>query len=68
MFEAQCNNPFLNKYVTIGIYNTVIDAFNAYKEYKENIIKKMAQQEYSKENITYDCYMAMINYKVEIDD
>lgn len=44
------------------------EAFNTYKMYKEDAIKKMAQEEYVNGNITRQCYEAMMNYKVEITD
>lgn len=53
---------------TIGYYDTPEKAFYAYKQYKEKIIKQLAQEEYDKGNITKRCYEAMMNYKVEIDD
>lgn len=68
MFEAQCRNPIINKYVTIGLYSNAMDAFIAYKTYKENIIKSVAKQEYSKMNITQECYLALLDYVVEIND
>lgn len=58
-----------NKFAkTIGYYNTPEKAFNAYKNFKENIIKQIAQKEYAKGNITKQCYESMMNYEVEIDD
>lgn len=68
MYEAQCKNPFNNKYITIGLYNTSEEAFHAYKKVKEKFIKQMAQQEYENGNISKKCYDAMINYQVEITD
>ena len=53
---------------TIGYYDTSEQAFQAYKKYKEKIIKQVAQKEYNKENITKQCYEAMMNYEVEITD
>ena len=41
---------------------------DAIKEYKEYIIKQVAQEEYAKGNITKQCYEAMMNYEVEIAD
>lgn len=35
---------------------------------KEDIIKRVAQIEYNKGNITKSCYDAMLNYEVEITD
>jgi hypothetical protein len=67
-FQASCNNPLIIKQVTIGTYNTPEKAFYAYKEYKENLIKQIAEKEYNKGNITQQCYNAMINYEVVITD
>lgn len=67
-FMVQCNNPFTNKRTHIGGYKTLEEAFQSYKEYKENIIKQVAEIEYDKGNITKQCYEAMLNYVVEIDD
>ena len=49
-------------------FKTPNDAFGYYKNYKEKIIKQVAQTEYSSGNITKECYEAMINYEVEITD
>lgn len=68
VFEAQCNNPFLHKQVTIGIYDTPLMAFLAYKKYKEEIVKMTAKEEFQKGNISTECYKYMMNYEVEIDD
>ncbi len=67
-FLAVCRNPFLDKAVELGYYSTPEKAFQAYKVYKEDIIKKMAQIEFDKRNITRQCYEAMMNYTVEITD
>ena len=68
-FMAQCSNPFTKeKSVNLGIYQTVEQAFQVYKTYKENIIKQMAKIEFNKGNITEECCNAMMNYKVEISD
>lgn len=66
-YQASCNNYFGNK-IYLGLYLTPADAFNAYKEYKEGLIKQVAQQEFNKGNITEKCYKAMMNYQVEITD
>lgn len=68
MFEASCSNPFTGKNERLGKYKTIEEAFQAYKAYKENIIKQVAQIEYDKGNIIKLCYDAMMNYKVEIND
>ena len=67
-FGARCRNPFLDKTVELGYYSTPEKAFQAYKIYKENLIKQVAQIEYNAGNITEQCYKAMMNYEVEIDD
>ena len=67
-FRASCMNPFSKKQEHIGLYYTPAEAFVAYKKYKENIILKVATDEFNKENITTQCYIAMLNYKIEMND
>lgn len=68
-FLASCHNPFTNKREELGYYSTPENAFYfGYKPYKEDIIKKVAEIEFDKGNITEKCYNAMMNYEVEIDD
>lgn len=67
-FLAVCRNPFLDKSIELGYYSTPERAFQAYKEYKEKIIKRVAEVEYKAGNITEECYKAMLNYEVEITD
>ena len=67
-FIASCHNPFTNRNEIIGYYSTPNNAFNAYKTYKEDLIKQVAQIEYEQGNITKECYKAMMEYKVEIKD
>ena len=67
-FRAYCKNPFENKVIYLGTYLTVKEAFDVYKDYKEKIIRQMAEIEYNKNNITKQCYISMINYQVEIID
>lgn len=67
-FEAVCANPFTNRKDYLGAYLTIDEAFLAYKNRKEEIIKQVAQEEYNKGNITQKCYNAMICYEVNIDD
>lgn len=50
----------------LGYYNTIEDAFNAYKEFKETEIKQIADE--YKDKIPDKLYEAMHNYKVEITD
>lgn len=67
-YMARCKNPFTNVMEYLGVYTTPEKAFLAYKKYKEKAIKQMAQEEYDNDNITKECYEAMMNYKVEITD
>ena len=39
-----------------------------YKTYKEDIIKRVAEDEYLKGNIIKECYLSMLSYSVEITD
>lgn len=62
--RARCNT--LNGSVFIGHYSTVESAFNAYKKFKENYIKKVADE--YKKNIPNILYQALYNFKIEVDD
>ena len=67
-YEAQCN--INGKLKNLGLYNTIEEAFNAYKIAKENEIKRIANECVSKGYIVKDSrlYNAMISYQVKIDD
>ena len=67
-YQALCN--INGKQTRLGYYNTIEEAFNAYKIAKENEIKRVADECVSKGFMTKDSrlYNAMINYQVEIDD
>ena len=67
-YQAQCNTLINGKNMkkTLRLYNTIEEAFNAYKQFKEANIKQIA--DYYKENIPDKLYEAMYNYKVEITD
>ena len=68
-YRAQCESPCSkHRNPFIGSYSTPEEAFDAYKEYKENVIKFVAETEFNAGNITKECYDAMMNYKVEITD
>lgn len=54
------------KTFNIGRYTTIEEAFNRYKECKEDYIKEMADK--WKEVLSDRVYQAMYNYKVEITD
>jgi len=66
-YVARCSKN--GKMVYIGSYTTVNEAFQAYKQFKENHIKEIAD-EYKKKyhNFPQKLYEAMYNYEVEIDD
>lgn len=64
-YLAQCSVP--NKGIRhIGNYKTAIEAFASYKEFKEQLIKDIANE--YKELIPVSLYNALCNYKVEITD
>ena len=67
-YQAQCN--INGKKIGLGYYNTIKEAFNAYKMAKENEIKRVADECILKGFISKDSrlYKAMINYQVEIAD
>lgn len=67
-FLAQCSNSSGNGHEILGFHTNIIEAFLAYKNRKEEIIKQVAEEEYNKGNITQKCYDAMMNYTVEIND
>lgn len=63
-FEAKCNSYGRGMY--LGTFNTPEEAFYAYKEYKEKLIKDIADK--YKDYIPFILYEAMCNYEVEIND
>lgn len=50
----------------LGTYSTVEDAFQKYKEYKENLCKKLAET--YKQNLEISAYDALFNFKVNMED
>lgn len=64
-YFSQCRDDN-NKTVLIGGFNNVKDAFMAYKKYKENIIKIIAEK--YKGQIPTKLYETMIRYTVSITD
>ena len=50
----------------LGLFNTEIEAFNAYKEAKEVFVKEQANK--WKDKIDERAYEALMNYEVNIDD
>ena len=64
-YEVKCNNGYGEK-ICLGTYSTKEEAFQVYKQYKEKVIKQVADE--YKEYIPQKLYEAMYNYEVEIDD
>ena len=67
-FQTHCR--INGKRKGLGYYNIIEQAFNVYKQAKEQEIKRVANECVSKGYITKDSrlYKAMIEYKAEIDD
>ena len=67
-YRANCS--INGKQIMLGYYNTIEEAFNAYKIAKEQEIKRVAEECVSKGYITQESrlYNAMISYQIEIDD
>ena len=67
-YQAQCS--INGKQINLGYYNTIEEAFNAYKIAKKQEIKRIADDCVSKGYITQDSrlYNAMISYQVKITD
>ena len=63
-FQVQCHINGKNH--KIGYYNTIEEAFNAYKNAKENEIKRIADQ--YKYLIPDNLYIALYNYEIDIND
>ena len=64
-FVAQVNkNKGKSEY--LGIFKTEIEAFEAYKQAKESLVKEQAEK--WKDKIDDRAYNALMNYEVEIDD
>jgi len=55
-----------NKRKSLGYFSTINEAFNAYKKAKEFFIKEMANK--YRDVITQQCYEALMNYSVDIND
>ena len=64
-YVSNCNNENGENHF-IGIFSTPDDAFKAYKDYKESVIKNVAIK--YKNQIPYKLYEAMIQYVVEEND
>lgn len=63
-YRAQMN--YLGKMTKLGTFKDSIDAFERYKEHKEELIKDMAEK--YKSMIPDKVYRAMLEWEIEIDD
>jgi hypothetical protein len=66
IYAARCMNGKGKGRKSLGSHSTPEEAFYAYKSYKEQLIKHIAEE--YKEFIPHKLYQAMITYKVEITD
>jgi len=63
-FQAQCS--YNGKVKALGTFTTPELAFQAYKLFKENYIKELAEK--YKDTIDPRAYQALLNYEVDIND
>ena len=64
--KFQANIVRYNKREYLGTFNTPEEAFQVYKVAKEDYIRHVANK--WKNQITEECYQALLNYKIEITD
>jgi len=64
-YKATCNNGS-GTAKTIGRYSSVQEAFQAYKSYKESVIRQVAEK--YKDQLDPRAYEALLNYQVEVTD
>lgn len=67
-FKSYCKDGTegTNKQTQLGSFDTVEEAFQAYKTFKEAIIKRVAEK--YKDQLDPRAYQALMNYQVEITD
>ena len=63
-YNSHCNNG--NGIVWLGSFDNMIDAFQVYKDFKENLIKQVADE--YRDFIPYELYNVLYNYEVDIND
>jgi len=63
-YKAQCNVAGKLKY--LGVFSSKEKAFQAYKTFKESLIKQVANE--YKEQLDYRAYEALMEYEVNITD
>ncbi len=61
-YQARC--AIFNKLTHLGYFDTEIEAFNAYKEFKEAHIKQTAEEYYNAGKIRWDIYTALQNWTI----
>lgn len=64
-YIAMCGNNS-GKRINLGRFNTIDEAFNVYKSFKEKVVKDIAEEH--KNTIPRNLYNAMLNYTVEAID
>lgn len=64
-YKAQCSNKN-QRSIHLGNFDTIDEAFQSYKKFKEKIIKEVADE--YKDIIPLKLYNALYEYKVEIND
>lgn len=64
-FRAACSTG-VNRQVSLGYFDTQEDAFQAYKTYKEALIKQVAEE--YKGQICKMVFERLLNYKVDVND
>lgn len=62
-FKSQCRD-YGGKSIYLGSHKSQEEAFQAYKEYKENLIKQVAKEEYEKGNIIKEVYDNLMKWEV----
>ena len=67
-YVAHCMDYLTRQCKFLGSYDTEYEAFLAYKEAKEAVIKSAAEYEYVNGRITKQCRDALLKYEVEITD
>lgn len=70
-FRSQCtiiNENGEREKIFLGRYNTSEEAFYAYKKFKENYIKQVADEYYQADLIPENLYWAMYWWEVDIND
>ena len=66
-YKVVCNDNC--KPIYLGLYETIDEAFNVYKKYKEDLIKRTADEYMEKyPNFPQKLYNAMYSYEVKITD